>query len=58
MWTAGHYPPNFIIDHVQAWRYFSFAAQHGQIDSKLVVAYYNARGGHPAIIRNPWLGAM
>ncbi|CAF1008906.1 unnamed protein product [Rotaria sordida] len=58
MWTAGRYPPNFIIDHVQAWQYYSFAAKHEQIDSKVVVAYYNARGGHPVIIRNPWLAAI
>ena len=58
MWTAGHYPPNYVVDHVQAWQYFSFAAQRGQIDAKLVVSYYNARGGHPAIIRNSWLAAL
>jgi TPR repeat protein len=58
MWTAGHYPPNFTINHVEAWRYYSFAAQHGQIDSKIAVAYYNARGGHPVIIRHPWIAAM
>ena len=58
MWTAGHYPPNFIVDHVRAWQYFSYAAQHGQIDSKIVVANYNARGDHPTIIRNSWLAAM
>ncbi|UJR27496.1 hypothetical protein I4U23_008780 [Adineta vaga] len=58
MWTTGHYPPHYIVDHVRAWRYFSFAAQHGQIDSKLVVAHHNARGGHPVIIRNPWLAAI
>ena len=58
MHTAGHYPPNFRTDHVQAWRYYSFAAQRGQIDSRIVVALYNARGGHPSIIRNPLLAAM
>jgi TPR repeat protein len=58
MWTAGNYPPNFLVDHVQAWRYYSFAAQRGQIDSKITVAYYNARGGHPAVIRNPYIAAM
>ncbi|CAF4827313.1 unnamed protein product [Rotaria sp. Silwood1] len=58
MWTAGRYPPNFIVDHVQAWQYYSFAAQHEQIDSKIVVAFYNARGGHPRVMRNPWLAAI
>lgn len=58
MWTAGHYPPNFTADHVKAWQYYSFAAQRGQIDSKIVVAVYNVRGGHPVIGRNPWLAAM
>ncbi|CAM4859821.1 unnamed protein product [Rotaria socialis] len=58
MWTAGHYPPNYVVDHVQAWQYYSFAAQRGQVDSKIVVAYYNARGGHPVIIRNPPLAAI
>lgn len=58
MWTAGRYPPNFVVDHVRAWSYYSFAAQHGQIDSKIAVAFYNARGGHPSIIRNAWLAAM
>jgi TPR repeat protein len=58
MWTAGHYPPDFTVNHVQAWQYYSFAAQRGQIDSKIVVAFYNARNGHPAISRNPWVAAM
>ncbi|CAF0804952.1 unnamed protein product [Adineta ricciae] len=58
MWTAGHYPPQYVVDHARAWGYFSFAAQRGQIDSKLVVSLHNARGGHPVIIRDPWLGAI
>jgi len=58
MWTNGHYPPYFIIDHVQAWRYYSFAALHGQIDSKIVVAFCNILGGHPVIARNPQIAAM
>jgi hypothetical protein len=58
MWTAGHHPPDFVIDHVQAWKYFSFAALHGQIDSKVTVAFFNARAGHPAIIRDPRIAAM
>lgn len=58
MWTAGHYPPDFRVDHAQAWRYYSFAAQHGQIDSKIAVAFYNARGGHPSIIRSSYIAAM
>jgi hypothetical protein len=58
IWTAGHYPPDFLIDHAQAWYYYSYAAQRGQVDSKIVVSYYNVRGGHPVITRNPWLAAM
>ena len=57
MWSAGNYPPSFTVDHVQAWQYYSFAAQRGQIDSKILVALYNARGGHPSIIRNSWIAA-
>jgi len=58
MWTLGRHPPDFIIDHSQAWKYFSYAAQNGQIDSKIAVAFNNARAGHPALIRNPWIAAM
>ena len=58
MWTAGRYPPTYQVDHVRAWNYYSYAAQHGQVDSKITVAHYNARGSHPSIIRNPWLAAM
>lgn len=58
MWTAGHYPPQYTVDHTQAWQYYSFAAKHGQVDSKVVVAYYNARGDHPVIIRNSFLAAV
>lgn len=58
MWTAGRYPPEMTIDHGRAWQYYSFAAQRGQIDSKIVVAQYNARTGHPKISRNPWLSAL
>ncbi|CAF1929045.1 unnamed protein product [Rotaria magnacalcarata] len=57
MWASGRYPPNYVVDHAQAWQYYSFAAQHGQIDSRVVVAQYNARGGHP-VIRNPSLAAF
>ena len=58
MWTSGHYPPSFQVNHVKAWQYYSYAAQKGQIDSKIVVSFYNARSGHPVIIRNPWLAAL
>jgi hypothetical protein len=58
MWTAGRYPPTFTVDHVQAWKYHSYAAQHGQIDSKIVVAHHNSRGGHPSIIRDSFIGAI
>ncbi len=57
MWSTGHYPPDFAKDHDKAWNYYSYAAQKGQIDSKIVVAHYNALGGHPLVQRSSRLSA-
>ncbi|CAF0831328.1 unnamed protein product [Didymodactylos carnosus] len=55
MWSAGHYP-GFKKDIVLGWSYYSYAALSGQIDSKIVVAQYNARG-YPMVSRNSLLSA-
>lgn len=58
MWTAGHYPFNYKKDHEKAWKYYSYAAQKGQIDSKIIVAYYTAFVDHPFVQRDPRISAM
>ncbi len=58
MWAAGHYPPDYQIDHQKAWQYYSYASQKGQIDSKIVVSYYNALADHPWVERNSELSAV
>ena len=58
MWTTGHYPFAYRVDHEKAWTYYSYASQKGQIDSKIVVAHYAALADHPLVQRSSQSSAM
>ncbi len=58
MWAEGHYPPDFRKDYGIAWSYFSYAAQRGQADSRIMIAYYSALGGHPLMQRDAQSSAL